>query len=285
MLRRLIPLLAAALLLTGCGLRIDSAPPTPDTPSATEMARQRAAIALQALADGDAATFGPVAESAAHAKERADLLGGVWQACPQGATETACAALPSAPAIPRVASEADAQVQAREAVAALRELAACDSPGGIVASGILPALHAELPADVTAPSESESSGAALPAWGEGKWTTSPEVIGALDWGAWQIEALAARTEDNAKLRELVRRYRAAAHAPAVSGAADVRPPATHITEQLSLPEILERTAHRVAAELPRLPVAERLAALSYLIETSQQLRTAGGTLPASWLAN
>lgn len=273
-LRLLLVALGCALLLGGCALRFDTPAPTPEPPSAEETLRQEAAIALQALAAASPDALGDK-QVADRYRTRVELLGGVWQACPPDASEQECEALPTPPAIPTVTTSEQAIAQRTAAATALKQLAGKDTSSGVVAAGMLPALLAEFSAE-DAPVE-------LPDWGSVRWTTSAAVVEALDWGAWQLEALGARSGDKESVA-LARSYRAAVAAPQASGVSGVRPPSTYVTEQLSRAEIIQRSAVAVAGALPDLAVAERGAVMSYLTEATRQLTAAGREVPASWLA-
>lgn len=89
-----LALVAATALLGGCGVRLESPPPTAPVPDAVEQVRQDGAIDAATIARTVAevtAAEGEVAEIldrvAAQARTHADALGGVWVAWPDGAPE------------------------------------------------------------------------------------------------------------------------------------------------------------------------------------------------------
>lgn len=89
-----LALVAGAALLGGCGVRLESPPPTPPVPDAVEEVRQDGAVDAATIATTVAEVTGAEGEVAEvlervaeQARTHADALGGVWEAWPGGAPE------------------------------------------------------------------------------------------------------------------------------------------------------------------------------------------------------
>lgn len=256
--------LLAVLLLTGCGVRIDTAPPTPAPPSQAEQARQRAAQALQTIAnyDGELAT----AQRAAlvtNAAAQAAALGGVWQDCrtsPQCATKSASEFAPP--------SESELDSLGTTAHDALKELADEDNELGRLAAAMLPQLRSEL-------------GVENPrSYNQRDWTDHGPLLEALAWGVWQLDAATARTPE-ANLGELTAELRAA-QAQCAQTLRTIKVPAFRTLDEPAL-TLLDELGRRIGAQLVNLPVDQRPAAIDLLQRINDEIVMRGGTLPASWL--
>lgn len=250
------------MALAGCGVRFDTAPPTPAPPSASEVARQDLAIALSSLATSAPEPLSDIADA------QAESLGGVWQACPPGESAERCQALESAPAL----EEADTPEQR----AALVQRARSDFDELI--ANAEPALAAR--AGAAAPILDAATGAEAPVWGEGLWTSDLSTLTTLHWTAWQLEGAAAR---GAPVAELAAQVRAATTAPYEAGLDAERPPAVMRTEDRAPSEILARSCRELAARLPVVAQEERGALVATLRALTLSYAQLGGQLPATWL--
>lgn len=257
--------LLAAVLLTGCGVRLDTPPPTPAPPSVTEQARQSAALALQTIAryDGEMPTdMRP--ELVAHAAQQATILGGVWQDCRQ---TPACAtknpadiAPPSKTALTGLTSQANK---------ALTDLAAGDDEDlALLASAITPVLRSDLQTDNAR------------RYDQRNWTEDPQLLEALAWGVWQLDAAAAR-EPDAELVTLSNELRAAERHCAKTMETTSLPAFRTLEQPANL--LLDELARQIAARLADVPAAERAPVIDLLQRLGDEITQRGGTLPASWL--
>lgn len=255
----------AALLLAGCGVRLDTPPPTPAPPSAGEQARQSAAQALQTIAnyDGDLESS-ELSWLIDHAEAQAAALGGVWQDCRQS---PACATK-AATELP-VPTEQMVSSLSTQAESALTSLVAVgDDDASVIAAGILPLLRSELGAD-------NAQG-----YQRNNWTSDPQLLTDLAWGTWQFQAAAARSGDQ-RLVALAEELRQS-QLRCAKTLSQTELPAFR-TLDLDAVELIGELGRQVAGELHRVPAGERAAVIDLLQRLSDELAARGMQLPGSWL--
>ncbi len=263
-------------------MRLDLPAPQPSAASAAEVTRQQLAIGLSELAQAPASS--PLAPLAARAHAQADLLGGVWQACPPTAAPSDCTHLPASPEIVAPTSTAAEKQMALQLATDLVQALSDDGALARSGAGIVPVFLAQLRT-----LEADPKGAArqlLTTKVDGAWTSDTGVLQALDWGAWQMEAFAARESaagrEPSAARTMAAQWRAAVNAAAASQ--PTWPGGVHRTDNLSEVEVLEQTARRIAARLAEVPSGELPAVTALLTDISERLLALGFELPASWLA-
>lgn len=184
--RRLLVVLAA-LVLSGCGLRIDAPDPTPSPPSADEVVRQREALRSQALAEVEGEEA--VARVAGHAAQQLDALGGVWVAWPAGDGPTPTADptpdIVVAPGAAGVLASLDATIP--DLVSASQD---ADDAG---LARLLAAVATARTADAEVLAAALGAARDLPPLPATLESTDAEVVRSLDAAAWLLESIAART--------------------------------------------------------------------------------------------
>lgn len=263
-------------------MRLDLPAPQPGAASASEVTRQQLAIGLSELAQIPASSR--LAPLTTHALAQVDLLGGVWQACPPEGNATSCAHLPTAPPIMAPADISAEEELALQVATDLVQLLSDDGALARSAAGIVPVYLAQLRSQDPDP-QSAARQLLMESLDE-VWTSDTGILQALDWGAWQLEAYAAResaaSRDAAAARSTALRWRAAINAAAASQ--ESWPGAAHRTEELTEGDILDQTARRLASRLPEVRAAEMRAVASLLTDITERLATLGHELPASWLA-
>ncbi|MDO5727423.1 MAG: hypothetical protein Q4Q03_05830 [Bowdeniella nasicola] len=258
--------LLIALMLTGCGLRIDTPPPTVAPPSAAELARDSAARELYAVANYTGPELsGPLARFAANAHERADSLGGVWQDCRE---DPACATLPPEQ-ISGASSPEDIAARGQLVLAYLDEMTTRgDANLASLAASMLPLVRVEI-------GHENPRG-----YQQHDWTHSPALLTTLAWGMWQLDAAAARDGD-AGLSALADELREAASAlTSTSNAAEIP---VFQTESATGEVIITELATKLANQLPEFEGTERLAIVDLLQLLTEVLTERGAQVPAAWL--
>lgn len=231
--RRWATALAAALVLTGCGVRLDTAPPEVPTADAAEEVRQDEAVLAQTLARDvpritatDPAIATQLEVVAAQAQAHADALGGVWEPWPDGAPEDVMVPEIDAPASPTTPEDVldllvSGAASAREAALTTSdaELAATLAATAIARAAAAAGLGAVLGMPVTAPDAAPLSREALLARG----ADGPTVL-VLDSARYALETVAARSSGEVRqaMRERAVALRSLVDTALAAGAPDGR---------------------------------------------------------------
>ncbi|MFC4556088.1 hypothetical protein [Georgenia faecalis] len=291
---------AAVFLLTGCGVRVDSPPPTVPSPGPAEVARQDAAtsateLAAAATAAGaaaDATTREVLTRVADAARVHAEALGGVWEPWPgsgpgatappeETASETASTTPPAAGAQPAdvLAALAAGAWQAWDA--ATSPDASTDGRAALLGAVALSRTHAatELAAALGEGPPDLPAGAPLA-------TVPPAARDAVDAARYAYEVVAARSS-GAQREACLERARSLATLAGRPGGTvyDVTGPLASPSPGLSPEATLAAEAEldlvtAFLAELDAAAPAERAELLAAALDAADRARAWGLRLPA-----
>ncbi|MHB1289138.1 DUF4439 domain-containing protein [Georgenia sp.] len=227
---------SAALLLAGCGVRLDSPPPTVPVPDDVEVVRQHEATLAATLAldvpqitTADPAVTAQLELVADQARAHADALGGVWEPWPDGVPAGVTVPEPVSPPAPATAEDVLALLAAGAASARDEALTTPDDAlaATLVATSISRAhaaadLAGVLGLPVTTPEAAPLSREALVARG----ADGPTVL-VLDAARYALETVAARSDGPVRqaARERVASLQSLIDTALAAGAPDGRLPA------------------------------------------------------------
>ncbi|WP_127130734.1 DUF4439 domain-containing protein [Georgenia sp. SYP-B2076] len=306
---------AAAALLAGCGVRLDTPPPAVPTPDAVEVLRQDAAVdaatitgTVSEITDADPAVAAALRDAAADAQSHSTALGGVWMAWPEGA--------PAGVATPEVSTAAPtAEPTARDALTLVREGAASARAGALEAdddalAAVLAAVsisRADAAADLAAAlGEPAAASAGAPMTAEDLRGVGVDgvTVRVLDSARYSLETVAARSKGAARedAAERATYLQGLVDAAIAAGAPDERMGAYDLTGPLTGPGGVEgadvATGPSLSAEQNLAVAAEQvlLAHWTYLLgradpghrealvaaaeDAAARVHAWGGTLPA-----
>lgn len=275
--RRAVALLALALALGGCGLRVDAPDPTPPTPAANEVVRQREALRADALA-GASGTVGT------HAAAQRDALGGIWMAWPQGDGPAPSAAPTADIATPTSPTELLAALRSTTPDLTAAALAVTDGELATLLASIAVARTLD---ERALAGELGANPAPLPALPDEVATADAALVRSLDAAAWayEVHAAAAVPAEAARLAARATRLRhlagQAALANGWSGTAqDPREPVYDIAELPAPARIEQDLLGAFLADFAA--TQDRAAHLAAMLNCAGQSASAGaelGSLP------
>ncbi|MDD9207444.1 DUF4439 domain-containing protein [Georgenia sp. 10Sc9-8] len=292
--RRALPALLVVLLtVTGCGLRLDSAPPPPPPPDAVESVRQEAARgavrlqrAAEAAAPEDEAVGAALAEVAETSAAHAESLGGVWEAWPDGVPAGTDHTPSPAPAVPGAGTAEAVLAELVASTEAAREQALTVPDADLAALlGSVVVRRTWAAVDLARALELEpgvSAGAPYPVPALQAWQMDSRTVEALDAARYTYEVVGARSEAERRERAARRaeELRPLAEAAATQAAQDPRRGAYPVPGDGSAAAAAEeRVLRQWVFRVSVAPRDARPELIEAAVHTAGELRAWGGTLP------